>query len=178
MASASRIAAAPASFRPSALPAAAPGPAPAWGAGPAWPARSWGAAGRRRASQGVAKGDVRGRCHNFPTSNRATTPRRALSTDKELNDFLKSVEKRAFKRAVYAVRNDDAALDIVQEAMIKLADNYAERPPAEWPMLFQRILSNARAFNELATDLLESLVLEGKPLLQWVASALSHRGLG
>jgi DNA-directed RNA polymerase specialized sigma24 family protein len=101
-----------------------------------------------------------------------------LSTDKELNDFLKSVEKRAFKRAVYAVRNDDAALDIVQEAMIKLADNYAERPPAEWPMLFQRILSNARAFNELATDLLESLVLEGKPLLQWVASALSHRGLG
>jgi RNA polymerase sigma-70 factor (ECF subfamily) len=34
-----------------------------------------------------------------------------LATDKELSDFLKSVEKRAFKRAVYAVRNDDAALE-------------------------------------------------------------------
>ena len=66
-----------------------------------------------------------------------------MSNDKELSAFLKSVEKRAFKRTVYAVRSDDAALDIVQEAMIKLAEKYAERPPAEWPLLFQRILSNA-----------------------------------
>ena len=68
---------------------------------------------------------------------------RALANDKELSDFLKSVEKRAFKRTVYAVRSDDAALDIVQDAMIRLAEKYAERPPAEWPLLFQRILSNA-----------------------------------
>jgi RNA polymerase sigma-70 factor, ECF subfamily len=66
-----------------------------------------------------------------------------LATDKELSDFLKSVEKRAFKRAVYAVRSDDAALDIVQDAMIRLAEKYADRPPAELPLLFQRILSNA-----------------------------------
>jgi RNA polymerase sigma-70 factor (ECF subfamily) len=66
-----------------------------------------------------------------------------LATDKEISDFLRSVEKRAFKRTAYAVRDDDAALDIVQEAMIRLAENYAERPTAEWPMLFQRILSNA-----------------------------------
>ena len=66
-----------------------------------------------------------------------------MAADKELSDFLKSVEKRAFKRAAYAVRNDDAALDIVQEAMIKLAEKYPDRPPAEWPLLFQRILSNA-----------------------------------
>jgi RNA polymerase sigma-70 factor, ECF subfamily len=66
-----------------------------------------------------------------------------LSSDKELTDFLKSVEKRAFKRTAYTVRNDDAALDIVQEAMIKLADKYADRPAAEWPLLFQRILTNA-----------------------------------
>ncbi len=67
----------------------------------------------------------------------------ALATDKELSDFLKSVEKRAFKRAVYAVRNDDAALDIVQDAMIRLAEKYADRPAAELPLVFQRILSNA-----------------------------------
>jgi len=66
-----------------------------------------------------------------------------LATDKELSDFLKSVEKRAWKRAVYAVRDDDAALDIVQDSMIRLAEKYAERPAAELPPLFQRILSNA-----------------------------------
>ena len=66
-----------------------------------------------------------------------------MASDKELSDFLKSVEKRAFKRTVYAVRDDDAALDIVQDAMIRLAEKYADRPPAELPLLFQRILSNA-----------------------------------
>lgn len=67
----------------------------------------------------------------------------ALATDKELSDFLKSVEKRAFKRTVFAVRDEDAALDIVQDAMIRLADKYADRPAAELPLVFQRILSNA-----------------------------------
>lgn len=66
-----------------------------------------------------------------------------MATDKELADFLKSIERRAFKRTVYAVRGDDAALDIVQDAMIRLAEKYADRPPAELPLLFQRILSNA-----------------------------------
>ncbi len=66
-----------------------------------------------------------------------------MATDKELSDFLKSVEKRAFKRAAYAVRNDDAALDIVQDAMIRLSEKYADRPAAELPLVFQRILSNA-----------------------------------
>jgi RNA polymerase sigma-70 factor, ECF subfamily len=67
----------------------------------------------------------------------------ALATDKELSDFLKSVEKRAFKRTVFAVRGDDAALDIVQDAMIRLAEKYTDRPAAELPLIFQRILSNA-----------------------------------
>ena len=66
-----------------------------------------------------------------------------MASDKELSDFLKSVEKRAFKRAMYAVRDEDAALDIVQDTMIRLAEKYADRPPAELPLLFQRILSNA-----------------------------------
>ncbi len=66
-----------------------------------------------------------------------------MATDKELSDFLKSVEKRAFKRAVYAVRDEDAALDIVQDAMIRLAEKYFDRPAAELPLVFQRILSNA-----------------------------------
>lgn len=65
-----------------------------------------------------------------------------MATDKELSDFLENVERRAFKQAVYAVRKDEAALDIVQDAMIKLAEKYGDKPAAELPMLFQRILQN------------------------------------
>ena len=65
-----------------------------------------------------------------------------MATDKELSDFLAHVEKRAFKQAVYAVRKDESALDIVQDAMIKLAEKYGDKPAAELPMLFQRILQN------------------------------------
>ncbi len=67
----------------------------------------------------------------------------ALASDQELSSFLKHVERRAFKRTVFAVRDDDAALDIVQDAMIRLAQRYADRPAEELPLLFQRILSNA-----------------------------------
>lgn len=69
--------------------------------------------------------------------------RRCVATDQELSNFLRSVEKRAFKRTVYAVRDEDAALDIVQDAMVRLAERYAERPAEELPLVFQRILSNA-----------------------------------
>jgi RNA polymerase sigma-70 factor, ECF subfamily len=65
-----------------------------------------------------------------------------LATEQELSDFLKSVEKRAFKRSVYHVRDEDAALDIVQDSMIKLSVHYADKPAGELPMLFQRILQN------------------------------------
>ena len=65
-----------------------------------------------------------------------------MATDLELSDFLKSVEKRAFKRSLYHVRNDESALDIVQDSMMKLAEHYGHKPVEELPMLFQRILSN------------------------------------
>ena len=66
-----------------------------------------------------------------------------MASDKELSDFLKSVDRRAFKRTFFAVRDEDAALDIVQDTMIRLSGKYADRPAAELPLLFQRILSNA-----------------------------------
>ena len=65
-----------------------------------------------------------------------------MATEHELSDFLKSVEKRAFKRSVYHVRNEEAALDIVQDSMMKLVEHYGHKPVDELPMLFQRILSN------------------------------------
>jgi len=65
-----------------------------------------------------------------------------VASEQELSDFLQSVEKRAFKRSVYHVRDDEAALDIVQDSMMKLAEHYGDKPASELPMLFQRILSN------------------------------------
>lgn len=41
------------------------------------------------------------------------------------------------------MREEQAALDIVQDAMLRLAEKYGDRPAAELPMLFQRILQNA-----------------------------------
>lgn len=60
-----------------------------------------------------------------------------------MSGFLASVEKRAFKQSVFAVRDDDTALDIVQDAMLKLAEKYSGKPAEELPLLFQRILQNS-----------------------------------
>ena len=43
---------------------------------------------------------------------------------------------------MFAVRDEDVALDVVQDAMLKLTEKYAEKPSGELPMLFQRILQN------------------------------------
>ena len=65
-----------------------------------------------------------------------------LASRTELSDFLSGVERRAFKQAMFAVREEEAALDIVQDAMLKLAEKYGNKPAEELPMLFQRILQN------------------------------------
>ena len=43
---------------------------------------------------------------------------------------------------MFAVRNEETALDIVQDSMMKLAEKYGDRPAEELPMLFQRIIQN------------------------------------
>jgi hypothetical protein len=65
-----------------------------------------------------------------------------LASPRELSDFLVACERRAFKQAMFAVRNEETALDIVQDSMMKLAEKYGDRPAGELPMLFQRIIQN------------------------------------
>lgn len=65
-----------------------------------------------------------------------------LASRTELSDFLSGVERRAFKQAMFAVRDEEAAMDIVQDGMLKLAEKYGDKPAEELPMLFQRILQN------------------------------------
>jgi RNA polymerase sigma-70 factor, ECF subfamily len=87
-----------------------------------------------------------------------------LATEQELASFLAEVERRAFKQAVFAVRDEHLALDLVQDAMLRLAEKYARKPAAELPLLFQRILQNAirdhyrrQKVRSLWTTLLSSL---------------------
>lgn len=63
-------------------------------------------------------------------------------SDPQMARFLASVEHRAFRMAMVAVRHRDDALDIVQDAMLQLVQRYSGHPAEQWPPLFQRILQN------------------------------------
>ncbi len=65
-----------------------------------------------------------------------------LEYTRELEKFLAEIERRAFRMAQVALHDPDDAMDAVQDAMIKLARNYAARPSSEWRPLFYRILEN------------------------------------
>ena len=88
-----------------------------------------------------------------------------LASRIELSEFLASVERRAYKQAQFAVRDEHVALDIVQDAMLKLAEKYGDKPLGELPMLFQRILQNTirdfyrrQKVRSMWTTLMSSLV--------------------
>ena len=66
----------------------------------------------------------------------------SLDQVRTLEQFLASVEKRAFQIAKFAVRDAEDALDIVQDAMMQLARRYAAQPSEQWKPLFYRILQN------------------------------------
>ncbi len=65
-----------------------------------------------------------------------------LNKQQQLDDFLANVERKAFRKAQIATGNTDDALDILQDAMFKLAEKYADRPKEEWGPLFSTILSS------------------------------------
>jgi RNA polymerase sigma-70 factor (ECF subfamily) len=67
---------------------------------------------------------------------------RERDLERELDRFLRDIEARAYRIAAMSVGDADGALDIVQDAMIRLVRGYAQRPTEEWRPLFYRILRN------------------------------------
>lgn len=72
----------------------------------------------------------------LPPSSAEAARQRALDT------FLGGVERRAFVMAELATRNPEEALDLVQDAMLAFVASYGNKPQAEWPPLFHRVLQN------------------------------------
>ena len=52
------------------------------------------------------------------------------------------MERRAFRLARVATRDDDEAVDVVQDAMMSLVRRYADAREEDWPPLFHRILQS------------------------------------
>jgi RNA polymerase sigma-70 factor (ECF subfamily) len=59
-----------------------------------------------------------------------------------MNEFLATVERRAFRMARFASGNTDDALDLLQNAMLDFVRRYASRPAKEWSPLFYRVLQS------------------------------------
>lgn len=66
----------------------------------------------------------------------------AVDRERALGRFLAGIEKRAYRIARMSLRDHDEALDVVQDSMISLAQNYAGHPDEQWRPLFYRILRN------------------------------------
>jgi RNA polymerase sigma-70 factor (ECF subfamily) len=75
---------------------------------------------------------------NTSGSTMATEAPALLSMDR----FLATVERRAYAMAYTALRDRDEAMDVVQDAMLRLVRHYRHKAPSDWLPLFYRILNN------------------------------------
>lgn len=76
-----------------------------------------------------------------PAADLVATPQPSVAVAAaSLDAFLREVEQKAYRFAHYELWDRDAALDAVQDSMLRLATRYRDRPPSEWPALFFTIL--------------------------------------
>tara|TARA_R110002095_G_scaffold21202_3_gene23229 strand:+ start:1749 stop:2357 length:609 start_codon:yes stop_codon:yes gene_type:complete len=76
-------------------------------------------------------------------SNVTSTYKRSGTLELQtLENFLITVERRAFRIAVSSLGNREDALNVVQESMTQLVARYSSKNPEEWRPLFYRILQS------------------------------------
>ncbi len=63
-------------------------------------------------------------------------------TDCGMEEFLKTIERPAFRMAMLACRHREDALDLVQEAMCSFVGKYAGHSEDQWKVLFYKVLQN------------------------------------
>ncbi len=66
----------------------------------------------------------------------------SVELSRQLDSFLREVERRALRMAELSVGNREDALDLVQDAMLSFVRSYADRPTNEWAPLFYRVIDN------------------------------------
>jgi RNA polymerase sigma-70 factor (ECF subfamily) len=96
----------------------------------------------------------------------------ANDKSRALEQFLAGIERKAFKIAQIGLRNEDDALDAVQDAMLSLVRTYGARPVEEWKPLFYRILENR------IRDLQRRRTVRGRVMAWLPAPAADDEGEG
>lgn len=66
----------------------------------------------------------------------------STSAGDNLDVFLASVERQAFVIAMASCRDEQTALDIVQDSMLGMIKHYANKPATQWRPLFFKVLNN------------------------------------
>lgn len=60
----------------------------------------------------------------------------------QLNQFFIAHEKKAYAIAFMSLKNQEDALDVVQDVMIKFVQNYSNKEESCWAALFYRMINN------------------------------------
>jgi len=76
-----------------------------------------------------------------PTES-AVTAHRQVARQTSLDNFLAAVQSKAYHVAYGALWDEDQALDVVQESMLRFVEYYRGKPDGEWPALFRSVLNS------------------------------------
>ncbi|VAW42075.1 RNA polymerase sigma-70 factor [hydrothermal vent metagenome] len=71
-----------------------------------------------------------------------STQAESMDLTEQLNQFFIEHEKKAYTIAFMALKNQDDALDVVQDVMIKFVEKYKHKNIAHWGPLFYRMVQN------------------------------------
>ena len=72
-----------------------------------------------------------------------------------LDGFLSGVQRKAYHVALGALWEEQTALDVVQESMLRFVEYYRDKPHSAWPALFRSVL-NSRINDQRRKRLLAS----------------------